>query len=591
MKTMPSLIAPYGGTLVDLRPSREAAHQHRERVKELPSIQISERAACDLELIANGAFSPLDRFMGEQDFESVLHSMRMRDGTVFPLPVTLPVDLPPGMGLDSEVALRDSKNEALAILRVDEIYSWDLSAYARAVLGTEDVRHSLVAEMHRWGKVNVSGRLEVIQAPTRYDFKGLRLSPAEVREKLVALGKGNVVAFQTRNPLHRVHEELTKRAIRERDAVLLLHPVVGLTKPGDVDHYTRVRTYRALARDYYRDGEILLALLPLAMRMAGPKEALWHAIIRRNFGANYLIIGRDHASPGKDSDGRAYYPPYAAQELVEKFSQETGVTSIPFTEFVYLPDENRYEERSRISTSSRARTISGTEVRERFLGRGEQLPEWFTRPEVAEILHQSYPARHLRGICVWFTGLSGSGKSTTAQVLTTLLLEHGRQVTVLDGDVVRTHLSRGLGFSKEDRDTNIRRIGFVAAELVRHEGTVICAAVSPYRAARNDVRSMVGEGFVEVFVDTPLKICEERDVKGMYAKARRGELKSFTGIDDPYEEPEDPEIRLETVAATPEGNAERIVSYLIQQGYLLPAVDSSGENPEGEVHPDQGSTA
>ncbi len=569
------LITPYGGRLIDLRPSEEVARQRRERVKELPSLQISERAVCDLELIADGSFSPLDRFMGEKDYRSVLNSIRMANGTLFPLPITLPVDLPSGVGLDAEVALRDSKNEVLAILRIEEIFSWDLNEYARGVLGTEDVRHPLVAEMHRWGKVNISGLLEVIQPPARYDFKSLRLSPEQVRERLRALGKKNVVAFQTRNPLHRVHEELTKRAIRARDGVLLLHPVVGLTKPGDVDHYTRVRTYRTLARNYYREDEILLALLPLAMRMAGPREALWHALIRRNYGANHLIIGRDHASPGKDSEGKAYYGPYAAQEMVEKYSEEIGVRSVPFTEFVYLPDEDRYEERSKITSSSRSESISGTEVREKFLGRGERLPEWFTRPEVAEILHHSYPARHLRGVCIWFTGLSGSGKSTTAEVLTTLLLEQGRQVTVLDGDVVRTHLSKGLGFSKEDRDTNIRRIGFVAAELVRHGGTVICAAVSPYRATRNDVRSMVGEGFFEVFVDTPLEVCEERDVKGMYAKARSGEIKGFTGIDDPYEEPEDPEIGLDTVETTPEHNARKIVAYLIEQGYLQAPIDSS----------------
>ncbi len=573
----PMLITPYGGRLTDLRPSEEVARQRLERVKELPSLQISERAVCDLELIADGSFSPLGRFMGEKDYRSVLESMRMEDGTLIPLPVTLPVDLRSEVGLDSEVALRDSKNEALAILRVEEIFSWDLNEYARGALGTEDVRHPLVAEMHRWGKVNVSGRLEVIQPPVRYDFKHLRLSPRQVREELQALGKKNVVAFQTRNPLHRVHEELTKRAIRKRDGVLLLHPVVGLTKPGDVDHYTRVRTYQALARSYYPEGEILLALLPLAMRMAGPKEALWHALIRRNYGANYLIIGRDHASPGKDSEGRAYYAPYAAQEMVQEFSEEIGVSSIPFTEFVYLPDEERYEERSKITSSSRVESISGTEVREQFLGRGERLPGWFTRPEVAEILHHSYPARHLRGVCIWFTGLSGSGKSTTAEVLTTLLLEHGRQVTVLDGDVVRTHLSKGLGFSKEDRDINIRRIGFVAAELVRHGGTVICAAVSPYRATRNDVRSMVGEGFFEVFVDTPLEVCEERDVKGMYAKARSGEIKGFTGIDDPYEEPEDPEIGLDTVETTPEHNARKIVAYLIEQGYVQTPMEPSAE--------------
>jgi sulfate adenylyltransferase len=349
----------------------------------------------------------------------------------------------------------------------------------------------------------VSGRLQVLRLPPRYDFRELRLAPIEVRERLVQAGHRNVVAFQTRNPLHRVHEELTKRAIEAVDGTLLLHPSVGMTRPGDVDHYTRVRTYRALAERYYAANRIVLSLLPLAMRMAGPREALWHALIRRNYGANHFIVGRDHASPGSDSSGRPFYGAYAAQDLLQQHQQELGVTMVPFQEFVYLPDEDRYEEVARIPRGARTAAISGTQVRDDFLNRGRTLPDWFTRPETAEILADTYPPRHRQGVCVWFTGLSGSGKSTTAEVLTMLLLEHGRQVTVLDGDVVRTHLSRGLGFSREDRDTNIRRIGFVAAEIVRHGGVVVCAAISPYRATRNEVRQMVGtDQFVEVFVDT-----------------------------------------------------------------------------------------
>jgi sulfate adenylyltransferase len=353
------------------------------------------------------------------------------------------------------------------------------------------------------------------------------------------------------------------------DGTLLLHPVVGLTKPGDVDHFTRVRTYKALAGRYYDPGRILLALLPLAMRMAGPREALWHAAIRRNYGANYLIVGRDHAGPGKDSKGNPFYGPYEAQEMVAQHAGELGVGMVPFRQLVYLPDEDRYEEVSRIAQTARTAAISGTQVREDYLNNGKKLPEWFTRPEVADILAETYPPRHKQGVCIWFTGLSGSGKSTTAEVLTQLLLEHGRQVTVLDGDVVRTHLSKGLGFSKEDRDVNIRRIGYVAGELVRHGGTVVCAAVSPYRATRNDVRAMVSsDHFVEIFVDTPIAVCEQRDVKGMYAKARRGEIKDFTGIDDPYEPPDHAEIVLDTVANTPEQNAHIIVNYLIDKGLI-----------------------
>ncbi len=417
--------------------------------------------------------------------------------------------------------------------------------------------------MSRWGGYNLSGQIEVLQTPPHTDFRDLRLTPSETRARLESLGRSNVVAFQTRNPLHRVHEEIVRRAVDSVDGNLLLHPVVGMTKPGDVDHFTRVRTYRVLAEKYFKPERCQLALLPLAMRMAGPREALWHAIIRRNYGANHLIVGRDHAGPGVDSEGRPFYGPYDAQELVRQHSEELGVGVAPFHELVYLAEEERYEEASKVPDGAPTLSISGTKVREDYLEEGNLLPEWFTRPEVAEILGDAYPPRHRQGFCIWFTGLSGSGKSTTADVLTVLLQELGRQVTVLDGDVVRTHLSRGLGFSAEDRDINIRRIGFVAAELVRHGGVVVCAAVSPYRATRNDVRNMVGDGnFVEVFVDTPIDVCEQRDVKGLYAKARAGEIKGFTGIDDPYEEPMSAEIVLDTVARTPEENAGLIIEHL-----------------------------
>jgi sulfate adenylyltransferase len=471
--------------------------------------------------------------------------------------------------VDQDIALRNAKNELLAVMTLTEIYEWDRDEMALKAFGTRDPRHPLVAEMHRWGRMNISGPLRVLHLPQHYDFHDIRLTPAQTRTRLTTFGYQNVVAFQTRNPLHRVHEELTKRAAQEVDGVLLLHPSVGMTKPGDVDHFTRVRTYKALAARYYDANRILLSLLPLAMRLAGPREALWHALIRRNHGANYFVVGRDHASPGVDSTGKPFYGPYDAQELVEQYRNELGVGVVLFSELVYLPDEQRYEEVSKVSPQTRTASISGTQVREQYLSNGTPLPAWFTRPEVAEILAETYPPRHRQGVCIWFTGLSGAGKSTTADVLTVLLLEHGRQVTILDGDVVRTHLSKGLGFSKEDRDTNIRRIGFVAAEIVRHGGMVMCAAVSPYLATRNDVRSLVGtEHFVEVFVDTPLEVCEARDTKGMYAKARRGEIKDFTGIDDPYEPPLHPEITLDTVKQTPEDNARRILDYLRQCGFV-----------------------
>jgi sulfate adenylyltransferase len=563
------LIAPYGDVLIDLLVSPEEAPALKAHASRLPSIQVSERVVCDLELLASGAFSPLDRFMGREDHQRVLDEMRLNSGYIFPIPVVLPVEPGPEVHLDRDIALRNAKNELLAVITVEEIYSWDRDEVAQKVFGTSDLRHPLVAEMHRWGPVNLSGRLQMLQMPSHYDFRELRLTPAETRARLEAFGRSNVVAFQTRNPLHRVHEELTKRATQEVDGVLLLHPVVGLTKPGDVDHFTRVRTYKALADRHYDKDRILLALLPLAMRLAGPREALWHAVIRRNHGANHLIVGRDHAGPGNDSSGKPFYGPYDAQELVSQYEGELGVKMVPFRQLVYLPDERRYEEISRVPANARTADISGTQVREEYLNNGRLLPDWFTRPEVAEILSESYPPRHKQGVCIWFTGLSGAGKSTTAEVLTELLLQEGRQVTVLDGDVVRTHLSKGLGFSKEDRDTNIRRIGFVAAEIVRHGGTVICAAVSPYRATRNDVRNMTGaDHFVEVFVDTPLEVCEARDFKGLYAKARRGELTGFTGIDDPYEAPLSPEITLDTVMHTPEENARAIIENLRQRGLL-----------------------
>ncbi|HEX6283432.1 MAG TPA: bifunctional sulfate adenylyltransferase/adenylylsulfate kinase, partial [Pyrinomonadaceae bacterium] len=443
-------------------------------------------------------------------------------------------------------------------------------ATAREVFGTTDVRHPLVAEMHRWGSRNISGRLQVLNLPKHYDFTELRLTPAETRARLAKTGFENVVAFQTRNPLHRAHEELTKRATEDVNGVLLLHPVVGMTKPGDIDHFTRVRTYKALANKYYDPNRILLALLPLAMRLAGPREALWHALIRKNYGANHMIIGRDHASPGNDSSGKPFYPPYAAQELVQQHEDEIGVRALPFGEFVYLPQEDRYEDVHRLGANVATAQLSGTLIRNWYRDGGAELPSWFARPEVTAAIADVYPPRHKQGFCIWFTGLSASGKSTTAEILTVLLQEFGRQVTLLDGDVVRNHLSRGLGFSKEDRDANIRRIGFVAAEIVKHQGTVVCAAVSPYRATRNDVRNLIGaDRFIEVFVNTPLEECERRDIKGMYRKARRGEIKNFTGIDDPYEPPVGAELKIDTLNTSAEENARLIIAYLKEHQFLV----------------------
>jgi len=569
-----NLITPYGGKLVNLVVEGAEREELLARAGRLPSIKITMRNLCDLELIATGGFSPLATFMGKADYERVLREMRLADGTLFPLPITLTADPKELPTVGEELALRSANFDLIAVMRLDEVYHWDIETEAALAYGSTDSKHPMVSEMERWEKVCISGPMKVLNLPKYYDFVNLRHTPAQVREQLEAMGNDNVVAFQTRNPLHRIHEELTKRAAAQVNGSLIIHPVVGMTKPGDVDHYTRVRTYKALVDNYYDKKDTMLSLLPLAMRMAGPKEALLHAVIRRNHGANHFIVGRDHAGPGNDSTGKPFYGPYDAQELMKQYEHELGVKMVPFEMLVYLPDEDRYVEEKDVPKGAKVANISGTQVRDDYLVKGKLLPEWFTRPETAEILREMYPPRHKQGFAIWFTGLSGSGKTATTQVLTSLLLEHGREIAVLDGDVVRTHLSKGLGFSKEDRDTNILRIGFVAGEIVHAGGAVVCAAISPYRATREEARKMVGANFIEIFMDTPVEVCEQRDVKGLYAKARQavedGKPMGFTGVDDPYEPPITPEITLKGYGATPEDNARIIVQYLEEQGYLLP---------------------
>lgn len=567
------LISPYGGKLVNLVVEGKEREELLARAGKLPSIKITTRNLCDLELIATGGFSPLTTFMGKADYDRVLREMRLADGTLFSLPITLTADPKELPTVGEELALRDANFDLIAVMRLDEIYHWDPQVEAAHAYGTTDSKHPMVSEMARWNKVCISGPLKVLNLPKYYDFVDLRHTPAQVRAILEDMGHDNVVAFQTRNPLHRIHEELTKRAAAQVDGSLIIHPTVGMTKPGDVDHYTRVRTYKALVDNHYDKNKTMLSLLPLAMRMAGPKEAILHAIIRRNHGANHFVVGRDHAGPGNDSTGKPFYGPYDAQEFMKQYESEIGVKMIPFEMLVYLPDEDRYVEEKDVPKGAKTANISGTQVRDDYLAKGKLLPEWFTRPETAEILRETYPPRHKHGFCIWFTGLSGSGKTATTQVLRSLLLERGRELATLDGDVVRTHLSKGLGFSKEDRDTNILRIGFVAGEIVRAGGGVICAAISPYRSTRNEARKMVGDNFIEVFMDTPVEVCEQRDVKGLYAKARQamhdGKPMGFTGVDDPYEPPIDPEISLKGYGATPEENARTIIQFLENQGYLL----------------------
>ena len=555
------LIAPHGGRLVDLTIPAEALDGLKAYASQLPSIQISPRSVCDLELLATGAFSPLDRFMSREDHRRVVHEMRLRDGHLFPIPVTLPVEPGPRLHLDRDIALRNNEYELLAILTIDEIYEWDRTEVAEHVFGTQDLRHPLVAELHGWGSLNISGRLQILHLPNHFDFQDLRLTLSQARARLAAMGRKNVVAYQPLGRLPHLDEVDIERAIAEADGVFLLQPAVGLARLGNVDHFARIRLYKALVERCAKPDQSLLALLPLASRLAGPREALWQALVCRNYGANHLIVSRDHASPGYSSEREAFYKPHAAQKLVAHYSQELRVKMVP--------GPGRDDVLPTGSEEAPNALSSVDHDRDRHRINGRKANEWYGHDEIATLLSEIYLPRHRQGICIWFTGLSGSGKSTTAEMLTWLLLQHGRRVTVLDGDVVRTHLSKGLSFDKEDRDTNVRRIGFVASELVLHGGVVICAVVSPYRVARNDVRNMIGEDqFVEVFVDTPLEVCEARDVKGMYAKARRGEIKGFTGIDDPYEPPLRPEIRLDTVKYTPQENASFIIEYLIEQGFI-----------------------
>ncbi len=563
------LIPPYGGKLVNLVATDAEREKLREEANHYPTIQISDRALHDLELLAVGGYSPLDRFMGKDDYQRVLTEMRLADGTLFPMPITLTIKKEELPTTSEWVAIRDFRLNLIAVMKMEEVFTWDPAREQRLVLGSTDSRHPLVSEMEQWGDLCISGELKVINLPVYYDFVDIRRTPVETRAMLEDMGNKNVVAFQTRNPMHRIHEELTKRAAAEIGGSLMIHPVVGMTKPGDVDHFTRVRVYKALVENYYPQDSTVLSLLPLAMRMAGPREAVWHAIIRRNYGANHFIVGRDHAGPGNDSAGNPFYGPYEAQEMMQQYEEEIGVKMVPFQMLVYLPEEKRYVEIDNVPDGAKVSNISGTQVREDYLATGKLLPEWFTRKETAEILAEVHPPKKKQGLNLWFTGLSGCGKSTIASALIPMLMEHGRQATVLDGDVVRTHLSKGLGFSKEDRDINILRIGYVAGEIARHNGTVVCAAISPYRATRNEARKMSGDDrFVEIFVNTPLEVCEQRDIKGLYAMARRGEIKGFTGIDDPYEEPLNAEIVLNTVDTTPEELARQIIGYLQEEGFI-----------------------
>ena len=571
---MTHLIEPHGGLLVDGIVDDDRAAELKKQSSDWPSWDLTDRQLCDLELILNGGFSPLRGFMGQTHFDSVCERMRLADGTLWPIPIELDVteEMAASLSVGQSLALRDPEGVMLAALHVEDIWRPDRRAEAQAVFGTTDDTHPGVAFLfNRTHPVSIGGRLEGINLPSHYDYREHRLTPKEVRNRFTQLGWRRVVAFQTRNPMHRAHFELTLRAAREVEASLLVHPVVGMTKPGDVDHYTRVRCYQAIMPSYPH-GTAMLSLLPLAMRMGGPREVLLHAIIRKNHGCTHLIVGRDHAGPGNDRSGKPFYGPYDAQEALRAHEDELGVTMVPFRQMVYVEDLDSYVPDDEVPAGTRVLSISGTEQRRR-LNEGLELPAWFTPAAVAAELRRSYPPRAKQGFTVFFTGLSGAGKSTIANVLMSKLLEiGGRPVTLLDGDIVRKRLSSELGFSREHRDINIRRIGFVAAEVTKNGGIAICAPIAPYDGTRKDVRAMVehGGGFILVHVATPIDVCEARDRKGLYAKARAGLVKEFTGVSDPYEPPDDAEVVIDTSEVAAEEAAQQVILHLEREGYIGP---------------------
>ena len=563
---------PHGGTLKELYLTESTAEKEKIVARDYPSWNLTARQLCDLELLLNGAFSPLDGYLNRVEYEQVLATMRLPGGIIWPIPINLDVtrEFAASLKEGDHIALRDPEGVLIATMEVGDRWEPDKIAEARSVFGTDDEHHPGVHYLkHRAGSVYLGGKLRGVEPSMHYDFKILRDSPAELRGRFRKLGWRKVVAFQTRNPMHRAHQELTFRAARECEANLLLHPVVGMTRPGDIDHYTRVRCYEHMLK-HYPEQTTALSLLNLAMRMAGPKEALWHAIIRKNYGCTHFIVGRDHAGPGAAQNGDSYYEPYAAQQLLREHEKELEVTLVPFREMVYVAQKAQYLPEDEITPDMTAVKVSGTEFRRR-LREGLEIPDWFSYPEIIDELRKAHPPKHLQGFTVFFTGLSGSGKSTIANALLVKLLEVGlRRVTLLDGDVVRKHLSSELGFSREHRDINILRIGYVASEIAKYGGVAICAPIAPYAATRRQVREMVeaSGGFVEIHVATPLEVCEARDRKGLYAKARAGTLKEFTGISDPYEEPQNPEMRIDTRSLSPDLAAHRILVKLESLGYI-----------------------
>lgn len=536
------------------------------------TLTLTKRQTCDLELIMNEGFKPLTGFLTQQDYDNVVHNMRLADGTLWPMPIVLDVQEKIAQQLitGSQLLLKSEEGHRLAILHVRDIWKPNKVEEAQCVYGTTNTDHPGVHYLlHDTKDYYVGGTIEKIALPKYHDFVELRKTPQELKEYFKEKGITKVVAFQTRNPMHRAHVELTTRAMQEIGGHLLLHPAVGLTKPGDVDHFTRVKCYKKLL-NYYPQDSVTLSLLPISMRMAGPREAVWHALIRKNYGATHFIVGRDHAGPGKDRNGRDFYGPYDAQNLVKQYEKEIGVTVIPFNQMVYIEQLKTYVPDNEIPQGTNVLNISGTQFR-KMLNDGTEIPSWFSYTEIVEELRKVYRKKSEQGCTIFFTGLSGAGKSTLANALAIKLTElQHRPITILDGDIIRQHLSSELGFSKEHRSINVRRVGFVASEITKNGGIALCALVSPYEKDRMANRHLISEhgGYIEIYVSTPLATCEERDEKGLYAKAKQGLIANFTGINDPYEAPKHPELAIDTTQLDIAQAVELIINKLRDEGYL-----------------------
>jgi len=560
------MIEPHGKTLVSFHLSADELSEYSELSNKTASLTLSLKQQCDLEMIANGAFSPLSTFNNQKDYEEILLNNRLSNGLVWPIPIVLDVPDQFLKSLDKNeyISLRNAEGFLLAILKVNEFWAPDKKEEANSVFKSNDPNHPGVDYLFNHTNNNyISGELVPIQSNKYFDFTHLRKSPQEVRDFFRLNNWKDVIAFQTRNPMHRAHFELTKLAMDEHNSKLLIHPVIGISKPGDIDHFTRVKCYQHIIK-YYPENSVELSLINLAMRMAGPKEAVWHAIIRKNYGCNRIIIGRDHAGPGINAEGKPYYQPYDAQELIAQYQEELEIKMVPFKEMVFAKNKKTFLPLDKIEQDDPIEKLSGTQFKE-FLQQRTEIPNWYSFPEVIHELRKRFPKLHNQGLTVFFTGLSGAGKSTLANAIMYKLMEtEDRPITLLDGDIVRQHLSSELGFSKEDRDIHVKRIGYVASEITKHGGVAICAPIAPYSNTRKVVRNMIDEvgSFVEIHVATPLSVCEERDVKGLYKQARAGKILDFTGVSDPYEEPENPEITVDTSDITVEESSALILDKL-----------------------------